>query len=59
MEQQPFELSKLSLRAEAEVPSKPTANLATLPADIDDVPDGGYGWVIVAACSMITFVPRL
>lgn len=22
---------------------------------VDDVPDGGYGWVIVAACSTITY----
>lgn len=24
-------------------------------ATIDDMPDGGYGWVIVAACSLISF----
>ncbi|ETW79330.1 MFS monocarboxylate transporter [Heterobasidion irregulare TC 32-1] len=24
-------------------------------ATIDDLPDGGYGWVIVAACSLISF----
>lgn len=22
---------------------------------IDDVPDGGYGWVVVSACSLITY----
>lgn len=25
-------------------------------ATIDDMPDGGYGWVIVAACSLISYV---
>jgi hypothetical protein len=26
------------------------------PALSDDIPDGGYGWVVVSACSLITYV---
>lgn len=49
-----IELSKLSLRAES---SSANINAAAPPAEIEDVPpEGGYGWVVVAACSTITFV---
>lgn len=58
IEQLPFELSKLSLRLEVNDDVQPESipNPAVPLADVDDVPDGGYGCVIAAAYSLITFV---
>lgn len=37
---------------------QPSLQSTVIPAlhGFEDVPDGGYGWVIVAACSIITLV---
>ncbi|KAH8829865.1 major facilitator superfamily domain-containing protein [Flagelloscypha sp. PMI_526] len=36
-------------------PPTPSATSATAIHEHDDLPEGGYGWVIVACCSAITF----
>ncbi|KZP21098.1 MFS general substrate transporter [Athelia psychrophila] len=55
VEQNSVELSTLSLRAESGGRSVPSSLQALPPASVDDVPDGGYGWVVVGACSTLTF----
>lgn len=37
-------------------PSRVESRSADEPLVIDDIPDGGYGWVVVFACSTITYV---
>ncbi|KZP20801.1 MFS general substrate transporter [Athelia psychrophila] len=53
-----IELSKLSLRAESSNNNNNTVHSDPQPpVEIEDVPpEGGYGWVVVAACSTITFL---
>ncbi|KZP11025.1 MFS general substrate transporter [Athelia psychrophila] len=51
-----IELSKLSLRAESSNIAVDAVNAPPPAAEVEDVPpEGGYGWVVVAACSTITF----
>jgi hypothetical protein len=57
LQRRPIELSVLSSKAHNE----DVDALVVTPEDsllqtvVDDVPDGGYGWVVVFACSVITF----
>ncbi|KIJ69501.1 hypothetical protein HYDPIDRAFT_24336 [Hydnomerulius pinastri MD-312] len=51
LEQRPIELTPLPGPSS----STPPPSEQELPAaPVDDIPDGGYGWVVVSACSLIT-----
>ncbi|KAH7923170.1 MFS general substrate transporter [Leucogyrophana mollusca] len=51
LEQRPIELAVVS--SHNPEPDAASENTIVVPV-VDDVPDGGYGWVVVSACSLIT-----
>lgn len=61
LQERPIELSVVSSRIDKAQVSVGQLSAASLPETsapvTDEVPDGGYGWVIVMACSTIRCVP--
>jgi hypothetical protein len=56
LERRSIELTSLPVQSNSHsVEDCPSAPQLSAPP-LDDVPDGGYGWVVVLACSLITYV---